>query len=53
MGLRPGTCSYGNGKKMYGKYVLVEEVNKLLSDALNKHITDNKLPVLRVSASKY
>jgi trigger factor len=45
-GFRPGTAPMGMVKKMYGKYVLVEEVNKLLSDALNNHITDNKLPVL-------
>lgn len=45
-GFRPGTVPMGIVKKMYGKYVLVEEVNKLLSDALSNHIAENKLPVL-------
>jgi trigger factor len=31
---------------MYGKSVLVEEVNKLLSEALNKYIEENKLELL-------
>lgn len=33
-------------RKMYGKSVLAEEVNKLLSDSLYKYIQDNKLDVL-------
>ncbi|MCL2682622.1 MAG: hypothetical protein FWE63_03925 [Bacteroidales bacterium] len=45
-GFRPGKVPFGMVQKMYGKAVLVDEVNKLLSDAMNKHIEDNKLEVL-------
>ncbi len=45
-GFRPGKVPFGMIQKMYGKAVLIDEVNKLLSDALNKHIEDNKLEVL-------
>ncbi|MDR2906863.1 MAG: hypothetical protein LBU91_02600 [Bacteroidales bacterium] len=45
-GFRPGKVPFGMIQKMYGKAVLVDEVNKLLSDTLNKHIEDNKLDVL-------
>jgi trigger factor len=33
-------------KKQYGKAVLVDEVNKLLQDNLNKYLTEEKLDVL-------
>ena len=33
-------------KKMYGKSVLAEEVNKLLSDSVYKYIQDNKVNIL-------
>jgi FKBP-type peptidyl-prolyl cis-trans isomerase (trigger factor) len=33
-------------QKMYGKAILLDEVNKILSDALNKHIEENKLDIL-------
>ena len=45
-GFRPGKVPFGMVQKMYGKTLLLEEVNKLLSDALNKHIEDHKLEVL-------
>jgi FKBP-type peptidyl-prolyl cis-trans isomerase (trigger factor) len=45
-GFRPGKVPFGMVQKMYGKAVLVEEVNKLLSEALNKHIDENKLEIL-------
>jgi FKBP-type peptidyl-prolyl cis-trans isomerase (trigger factor) len=45
-GFRPGKVPFGMIQKMYGKAVLVEEVNKLLSEALNKYIDDNKLEIL-------
>jgi FKBP-type peptidyl-prolyl cis-trans isomerase (trigger factor) len=45
-GFRPGKVPFGMIQKMYGKSVLVEEVNKLLSDTLNKHIEENKLEIL-------
>jgi len=33
-------------KKMYGRSILVEEINNLLSETLNKHLTDNKVEIL-------
>jgi len=45
-GFRPGKVPFGMVQKMYGKSVMIEEVNKILSDALNKHIEENKLEIL-------
>lgn len=45
-GFRPGKVPMGMIKKMYGKSVLVEEVNKILVDAVYDYIRDNKLNVL-------
>ncbi len=45
-GFRQGHVPMGMIKKMYGKSVLADEVNKLVSDGLNKHIVDNKVDVL-------
>ena len=36
----------GMVKKQYGQAVLVDEVNKLLQEALNKYLTEEKLDVL-------
>ena len=45
-GFRPGKVPTGISKKMYGKAVLVDELNKLLSESLGKYIYDNKLEVI-------
>ncbi len=45
-GFRPGMVPLGMIKKMYGNSVMVEEVNKALSEALNKYIIENKINVL-------
>lgn len=45
-GFRPGKVPTGVVKKMYGTYVLVEEVNKLVSKALQDYITENKIHLL-------
>ncbi len=45
-GFRPGKVPMGMIKKMYGKGVLAEEVNKAVSEALNNYIVENKLKVL-------
>ena len=45
-GFRKGMVPAGLIKKMYGKTVLVEEVNKLLSDALSQYIRDNHVNIL-------
>lgn len=45
-GFRKGKVPMGMIKKQYGQAVLVDEVNKLLQDSLNKYIQDEKLDVL-------
>lgn len=45
-GFRPGKVPLGMVKKMYGKSILAEEVNKVLVDSVYDHIRDNKLNVL-------
>ena len=45
-GFRKGHVPMGLVKKQYGKAVLVDEVNKLLQDSLNKYLTEEKLDVL-------
>ncbi len=45
-GFRPGKVPMGLVNKMYGKSVLVEEVNKILADALYNYIKEEKINVL-------
>jgi trigger factor len=45
-GFRPGMVPPAHIKKMYGKSILVDEVNNLLSDTLNNYINEQKLEVL-------
>ena len=45
-GFRKGQVPMGLIKKQYGKAVLVDEVNKLLQDNLNKYLMEEKLDVL-------
>ncbi len=45
-GFRPGMVPMSLVKKMYGKAVIAEEVNKALSDAVYKYIQDNKINIL-------
>ena len=39
-GFRKGHVPMGMVKKQYGKSVMIDEVNKLLQDSLNKFITE-------------
>ena len=45
-GFRKGMVPMGMVKKMYGKHVLVEEVNKLVSENLYSYIRENKVNIL-------
>ena len=45
-GFRPGMVPMGMIKKMYGATAKMEALNTVVSDALNKHIIDNKLDLL-------
>jgi trigger factor len=45
-GFRPGKVPAGLINKMYGKSVMVDEINKMLSESLMKYIEDEKLHIL-------
>ena len=45
-GFRKGMVPMGMIKKMYGTHVLVEEINKLVSENLYKYIQENNLHIL-------
>ena len=45
-GFRPGMVPVGLVKKMYGKAVLAEEINKLVSDGLYGYIRENNINIL-------
>jgi trigger factor len=45
-GFRPGMVPPAHIKRMYGKSILVDEINTLLSDTINNYINDEKLEVL-------
>lgn len=45
-GFRPGKVPEGMIRKMYGKPILVEEINTLLSQSVSDYIKDNKLHIL-------
>lgn len=45
-GFRPGMVPMGMIKKMYGKGVKAEEVNKILSEQVYAYIKDNKVNIL-------
>ncbi len=45
-GFRPGMVPSSHIKKMYGKNILVDEINNLLNDSLTNYISDNKLEIL-------
>ncbi len=45
-GFRPGKVPAGMIRKMYGKSVLVEEINSLLSESVDGYIKENKLAIV-------
>lgn len=45
-GFRPGMVPVGLVKKMYGKAITAEEINKLVSDELYNYIRENKINML-------
>jgi len=45
-GFRKGHVPFGMIKKMYGNSVLMDVINNILSENVNKYITDNKLDIL-------
>ena len=45
-GFRPGKVPAGLINKMYGKGIMVDEVNKVVSNSLQKYIEENKLQIV-------
>jgi trigger factor len=45
-GFRPGMVPLGLIKKMYGKAVKIDEINKTVTDNIHKYLTDEKLEIL-------
>jgi trigger factor len=45
-GFRPGMVPIGLIKKMYGRAVQIDEINKVVTDNIQKYITDEKLEIL-------
>jgi trigger factor len=45
-GFRPGKVPFGMVQKMYGKGVKADEINKVLSETLEKYISENKIDTL-------
>lgn len=45
-GFRKGFVPLGVVKKMYGNSILLEELNKKVTESLNKHIEENKIDML-------
>ena len=45
-GFRPGKVPVDMVKKRFGKHILVEEINDMLSESLQKYISENKIDIL-------
>jgi trigger factor len=45
-GFRPGMVPIGLIKKMYGRAVMIDEVNKVVTDNIQKYLTEEKIEIL-------
>ncbi|HUS86421.1 MAG TPA: trigger factor [Bacteroidales bacterium] len=45
-GFRPGKVPFGIIKKMYGPSVKLDEINKIVSEGINKYINEEKIDIL-------
>lgn len=45
-GFRPGMVPVSHIRRTYGKAILIDEVNRVVSDKINAYIGDNKLEIL-------
>ena len=45
-GFRPGMVPLGLIRKMYGRVVQIEEINKIVTENIQKYLTDEKLEIL-------
>src|SRR5690606_20768455 len=45
-GFRPGVVPTGHIKRMYGKAILFDEINKIINDKIAEYIGEQKLEVL-------
>jgi trigger factor len=45
-GFRPGMVPFGIIKKMYGKAVKIDEINKIVTENIQKYLTDEKIEIL-------
>ena len=45
-GFRPGMVPVGLVKKLYGNAIILDEINRLISDSIHNYITENKLKII-------
>ena len=45
-GFRPGMVPIGLVKKMYGRAVQIDEINKLVTESIQKYLADEKVEIL-------
>lgn len=45
-GFRPGKVPPALIRKMFGKSIMIEEINQLLTDGVNSYIKENELPIV-------